>query len=133
MSHIKGMFKRGLFVLALTLPICAQFDTAEVLGTVHDKSDAVLANAEVTLLNQSTGLKATTQTDTSGHYAFSNVKIGTYTVSAEAQGFSRGQAKDVIVNVNARQRVDLTLQVGTVNETVEVTDAASALQTDSSE
>ncbi|HXJ40719.1 MAG TPA: carboxypeptidase regulatory-like domain-containing protein, partial [Bryobacteraceae bacterium] len=127
------MFRWGFLVLALALPACAQFDTAEVLGTVHDKSDAVLANAEVTLLNQSTGLKATTQADASGHYAFSNVKIGTYTVSAEAQGFSRGQAKDVIVNVNARQRVDLTLQVGTVNETIEVTGAASALQTDSSE
>ena len=119
--------------MALALPACAQFDTAEVLGSVHDKSDAVISNASVTLLNQSTGIKTTAQSDSAGHYAFSNVKIGVYTVSAEATGFSRGEARDVTLNVNARQRVDLTLQVGTVAETIEVTGAASALQTDSSE
>ena len=123
----------GILGLSLALPAAAQFDAAEVLGTVRDKTDSVVASATVTLTNQDTGIRATTITGADGHYAFSNVKIGVYSISAEAQGFSRAEAKDVTVNVNARQRVDLTLQVGTVTETVEVTGAASILQTDSSE
>ena len=71
--------------------------------------------------------------DDSGNYTFSNVKIGTYTVTAEAVGFSKAVATNIIVDVNARQRVDLTLQVGAVSESVEVSGAASALQTDSSD
>ena len=64
---------------------------------------------------------------------FPNVKIGIYTVSAEASGFSKAIAEDVTVNVNARQRVDLALQIGAVADSVEVTGAATILQTDSSE
>ncbi len=133
------MYKPGRFLLrsilafSLALPALAQFDTAEVLGTVKDKSEAVLANATVSLSNQNTGSRATTTTDANGNYAFVNVKIGPYNVTAEATGFSKAEAKNVTVNVNARQRVDLVLQVGAVSETVEVTGAATALQTDSSE
>jgi hypothetical protein len=133
MNRFRVVLRTGLFLCALAGSAFAQFDTAEVLGTVHDKSDAVIPNATVTLLNQGTGIRATAQTDNDGHYAFSNVKIGVYTVSAEANGFARGEARNVTFNVNARQRVDLLLQVGTVAETIEVTGAASALQTDSSE
>ncbi|MCU1326497.1 MAG: TonB-dependent receptor, plug, partial [Bryobacterales bacterium] len=130
----QGIFLlRSLLALGLALPALAQFDTAEVLGTVKDRSDAVVANASVRLTNENTGIEASTATDASGSYAFSNVKIGTYRISAEAAGFSRGEARGITVNVNARQRVDLVLQVGTVTETVQVTGAASALQTDSSE
>lgn len=118
---------RTTLAFSLALPALAQFDTAEVLGTVRDKSEAVLANATVHLSNQNTGSKATTTTDGNGNYTFVNVKIGTYDISAETAGFSKAEARNVTVNVNARQRVDLTLQVGTLAETVEVTGAASAL------
>jgi hypothetical protein len=111
----------------------AQFGTAEVLGTIRDKSDQVLPAATVKLLNQDTGIETDTKTDETGNYAFSNVKIGMYTISAEAPGFAKSESKDIILNVNARQRVDLRLEVGTVSQTIEVTDVASVLQTDSSE
>lgn len=122
-----------LLAIAAVHPALAQFDSAEVLGTVRDGTDAVVSGATVVLTNQNTGLELRTQTDSDGHYAFANVKIGVIALSAEAPGFSKAQAKDITLNVNARQRVDLTLQVGTVTETVQVTGAASALQTDSSE
>jgi hypothetical protein len=124
---------KSLFTLLLAVAAFAQFDSAEVLGTIRDQNQGVLTTASLTLTNQATGSEAKTQTDESGHFAFSNVKIGIYTLRAEAAGFSKAQAKDITVNVNARQRVDLTLQVGTVTEVVEVTGVASALQTDSSE
>lgn len=116
------------------LPLWAQFgDTATVLGTVHDESGSVLAKAEVALTNQETGIEAKTNADGNGNYTFTNVKIGIYTVAAEMPGFSKALAKDVRVNVNARQRVELTLRVGAVAESVEVSTGVAVLNTDSSE
>ncbi len=71
--------------------------------------------------------------DSSGDYQFVNVKIGNYQVIVEANGFGKIVADQINVSVNARQRVDLTLQVASTTETVTVTDAANPLQTDSSE
>ena len=59
------------------LPSFAQFDTAEVLGTVRDKTGAVVPKAALTLLNVDTGIQAKTTADENGNYTFSNVKIGT--------------------------------------------------------
>ena len=116
-----------------TICLFAQFETAEVLGTIHDNTGSVVPKAAVTLLNQDTGIEVKTTTDGNGNYDFFNVKVGRYTITVEASGFTKFSTADVAVNVNARQRVDATLQVGAVTETVEVTGAASALETDSSE
>jgi hypothetical protein len=110
-----------------------QFETAEVLGTIHDSSGAVVPKADVSLLNQETGIQMKTSTDDNGNYNFFNVRAGRYTIVMEATGFTRFTTTDVIVNVNARQRVDATLQLGAVSESIEVTGAAAALETDSSE
>lgn len=117
----------------LATPCTGQFDTAEVLGTVRDNSGSVVPNAALTLLNVDTGIKAKALTNENGNYEFSNVKIGTYKITAEATGFSTKVASGINVSVGARQRVDLTLEVGAVSETVEVSGAAAALETDSSE
>lgn len=105
----------------------AQFDRAEVLGTVRDNSGAV-----VTLLNQETGIQSKAVADESGGYLFVNIKIGRYSVSAEMTGFRRFETRDVVVNVGARQRVDIVLKVGAPTETITVTDAAAILETDTS-
>jgi Carboxypeptidase regulatory-like domain len=114
-------------------PVFAQFDTAEVLGTVRDKTGAVVPRASLTLLNVDTGIQTKTTADDNGNYTFSNVKIGRYRVTSEAKGFANEAASDITVNVGARQRVDFSLTVGAVTETVEVSGAAAALETDSSE
>jgi hypothetical protein len=125
--------RKSLFTfLLLAAPLAAQFDTAEVLGTVHDNSGSAVPKAAIVLTNQGTGIQAKAVTTEDGNYTFSNVKVGVYTVTAEAAGFSKAVAKDITVNVNARQRVDLILQVGAVTESVEVTAAAEVLETDSS-
>jgi hypothetical protein len=130
MNRIVAMF--SLLVLASALSF-AQFDSAEVLGTVRDKTGAVVPKAALTLLNMDTGTVAKTTADDSGNYTFSNVKIGRYKVTAEANGFSKQEASDIRVEVGARQRLDFALTVGAVTETVEVSGAAAALETDSSE
>ncbi len=119
------------FLLGAT-PVFAQFDSATVLGAVHDANGAVLPNVTITLRNVATGISASAQTDGDGNYQFINVRIGTYRVSAELKGFSTAVVEKVEVVVNARQRVDLTMQPGAVNETVVITDAAQLLETESS-
>jgi hypothetical protein len=111
----------------------AQFETSEVLGSVHDASNANLPNATVTLINQATGIQATTTTNENGEYDFFDVQIGVYTVKVEHPGFSVATASDIRVAVGARQRVDMSMTVGEISQTVNVTSAASPLITDSSE
>jgi hypothetical protein len=123
-----------LAVLGLGSSACfAQFETSEVLGTVRDASQKPVANAAVTLTNQDTGIEAKTNTDGNGNYDFFNVKVGRYTVTAELTGFSKFSSPDINVEVNARQRVDAVLQVGSVTDTVTVTSTASVVETDTSE
>jgi hypothetical protein len=111
----------------------AQFDSATVLGTIVDASGAAVPGATVSLKNAETGITASTVTDGQGNFQFLNVRIGTYNVRAELQGFSTAIADNIAVTVNARQRVDLTMKVGSLGETVEVTGAARLLETESSD
>ncbi len=110
----------------------AQFD-ATVLGAVKDTSGSVISNSRVTLSNVANGTRQVTVTSATGEYQFLNVRLGEYTLKAEAPGFKSTQAEPFTVTVNAHQRVDLTLEVGLVSENVVVSGAAALLETDSSE
>lgn len=124
-----------LCAIALLVPslATAQFETATVVGTVRDGTGAVMSNAEVTLTNVETGVNALTATDAAGNYEFRNVRIGRYLVSTEKAGFSIALADNITVSIGARQRVDVVLEVGAVNETVNVSGGGMMLETDTSE
>ena len=111
----------------------AQFETASVLGYVRDSSGATLAGASVALINQGTGTSVTVKTDAQGAYQFTDVKVGNYQVTAQAQGFQTSTTESFLVQVNAHQRVDVQLSVGSVSQVITVDDAAKLLETDSSE
>jgi hypothetical protein len=131
-------FVYRIFILSL-LCLCgvriatAQFETATVLGSIRDQNGSAIVAANVSLKNIGTGITNSATTDANGDYQFVNVKIGNYQVIVEANGFNKTVADQVEVTVNARQRVDLTLQVTASTETVTVTDAANPLETDSSD
>ena len=128
------MLLRSLFLtLCLSLSAFAQFDTAVVLGTTRDQSGNVVPGAAIKLLNVETGIQATTTTNDTGDYLFLNVKIGTYKLTAEKPGFSAANADNVGVSVNARQRVDFSLKVGQVTESINVTEGVIAVESDSSD
>lgn len=131
-SHVRSVFTLFVFFLAGSLAF-AQFDTANVIGTVRDQSGAVINNSKVTLQNVDTGVANTTNTDQNGDFTFFNVRIGKYTLKAEAPGFKAAVADQFTVTVSARQRVDLNLQVGQTTENVMVEGAAEILETDSSD
>lgn len=111
----------------------AQYDTATVLGTVSDPTGAAVPNAKITLLNTQTGVAVTQATDESGNYQFLNQRIGSYKVTAEAGGFKQTSSLAFTLTVSARQRVNITLQVGEVTESVTVSDSVRLLETDSSD
>jgi hypothetical protein len=108
----------------------AQVTTADVVGRVTDASGGALPGATVTITNPGTGDTRTQVTNESGDYAFNLLPIGKYTLKVELQGFSPF-AGEMQLSAGDRQRVDTALTVGGVTETVEVTSAAAAVQSDS--
>ena len=87
----------------------------------------------MTLTNVDQNIKSIANTDEGGNYDFFNVKAGRYTVTVEHTGFSKFSASEIRVDVNARQRVNVSLQVGEITQSVDVVGAATVLETDSSE
>jgi hypothetical protein len=132
MSRTFFLRSGGFLVLAAMLlfamPALTQVDAGAVRGTVTDSSGAVLPDAKVTLTSEGTGLTMSTATGKDGTFTFSPVKIGSYTLTAEASGFKKA-ATHVTVNVQQQARADFQLVTGAVTETVEVTSAAPQLQT----
>jgi Carboxypeptidase regulatory-like domain/TonB dependent receptor len=107
----------------------AQVDEGSVSGTVQDPSGAVVPNARVTLLNTDMGLSLETTTNDNGQYNFSPVRIGHYTVTVTAAGFSTITQQNLQVAVQQHLLVNITLKPGATTETVEVTTAPPQLQT----
>jgi hypothetical protein len=130
-NNLRTLFL-ALAAICLTAPLFAQFDSATVLGTLKDRSDATIPNAKIVLRNTQTNVEQTVSSDESGNYQFLTVKIGRYQVSAEAKGFKKASSPEFQVTVNAKQRVDLLMEVGEVTETVTVSEAVSVLESESS-
>nr|WP_254061431.1 TonB-dependent receptor [Granulicella sp. L60] len=133
MKRLLFLAVMACFLVLNCSPLSAQFETASVLGYVHDASGAVLPNATVSLVNQETKSVVTAKTNAQGAYEFTDVKIGEYQVNAQADGFDITTTQNFRVTVNARQRVDVSLKIGSASQTVTVTEAADILETDSSE
>src|SRR5689334_13198666 len=111
----------GFVVMAIAPAAHAQFK-ASVEGTVRDSSGDAVKGATVTVTNTETNQSETVTSSDSGTYRVPNLPPGIYTVSAEASGFKKSVADSIQVEAETPQRVDLTLEVGTVSETVEITD-----------
>ncbi len=114
-------------------PLYAQRDAASLEGRVVDTSGAVVSNASVTATETSTNFTYRATSDAAGAWTISPVRIGTYRVAVSARGFKTNVEGPITLDVQQRQRVDSTLQLGEVSQTVEVHDKAPLLQTDTSE
>jgi hypothetical protein len=107
-----------------------QVDEGAISGTVQDTSGAVVPNSKVTLLNTDQGITLETKTNSSGFYTFNPVRVGHYTVTVTAQGFSKTTQTNITVNVAQVLLVNVQLKLGTATETVEVNTAPPLLQTE---
>lgn len=110
----------------------AQSTYGTVSGLITDPSGGAIADVQVTLTNQGTGEKRTQTTGTDGLYQFVNLFAGRYRVDAEKAGFKRTSHPDVVVEVQQTSRIDLTMPLGRVTESVEVTAETPLLQPETS-
>jgi len=110
----------------------AQGGSAQLGGTVQDASKALIPGASVTAKNSGTGVTVTQVTNESGAYSFPVLQPGTYEVSAQLPGFKTSLQKDVALGYAGQVRLNFTLEVGTINSTVDVSVAQDAILRDSS-
>ena len=117
--------------LALAVPAGAQVLYGTVVGNVADTTGAVVPGATVTLINTNTNLARETTSSTDGTYRFVNVLNGSYRVRVSLTGFKEYVKEGVPISAGAVVRVDVTLAVGALTDSVTVQSEASLLQTDS--
>src|SRR5213080_1861276 len=118
------------FALLVSPGLFAQSDLGKISGFVKDPSGATIANAKVTIRNN-TGIERQTTTNDSGYYVVTNVPPGLYTMIAEAIGFQRYESSNNKLDPSSDLVIDATLTVGTASQTVEVSASAVQLQTES--
>jgi hypothetical protein len=111
----------------------AQYENGSIVGTIRDKSGAGIPNAAVTITNNATAVATKATTNAEGDYEAPSLHVGVYTIAASSSGFTNAVANNITVSVGGRQRIDLTLNVGATETTVEVSDVALQLETDTSE
>src|SRR5262245_48654813 len=115
------------FVLSTTA--VAQTGLAIVTGIVSDESGGAVPGLTVTATNLATDIDYTGVTNAAGNYIITGVPIGAYVVSAELQGFKGAQSK-VTLSAAQTARVDFKLELGTVQERVDVVATSAVLQTE---
>ena len=123
------LFATALFAVSLTG--FAQ-DTAQIVGTVSDTTGAVIPGAKVTVANPQKGYTRDLVSNAAGAYSASALPIGSYVVTAEAQGFEKLVRSGITLEVGQIQRVDLQLTLGQVTQEVTVTGNVPKVQTETS-
>jgi hypothetical protein len=116
--------------LALPAMASAQALYGSLTGTVSDNTGAAIPGVTVTVTNEGTGLKLDTVTDGEGLYTVRNVLPGTYTLSAALQGFKTFTQTAIPLTAGNILRVNATLEIGDLTESITVTTEAALLKTD---
>jgi len=127
MKQLLGITLATILVAGLA---SAQVDRGTFTGIVTDVTGAVIPGVKVTITSTGTGIEYSTTTTSAGQYTVPAVPIGTYDLSFESPGFNRLVQRNVEVGVGEVRRVDVSLEVGAVTESIEVTAEVPRLQTD---
>lgn len=117
--------------LSLALPCLPQGgESTEILGIVQDSTGAVVPNVKITATHTATNRVRTVITGESGTYIFPGMQPGDYVVQAEKEGFKTERRTGLILQLNQKARINITMQVGSVSESVEVSASGILLATD---
>ncbi len=123
----------ALLCLVSSTLVFAQGTGGRILGRVADPTGAVLAGARVALVNEATGAAHETQTNETGDYGFPQVAVGTYRLEFDLTGFKKAVQRGVAVDLNQVLTVNMVMQIGTAQETLEVTSEAPIVDTTSTQ
>ena len=123
-------FGAAALVLLGASAVQAQLTTGSILGTVTDGGGGVIAGATVTATQRDTGFARHGRTDAAGAFSFPNMPLGRYNIKVEQEGFKAKVVGPVTLIVDQKVRTDVVLELGRREETVEVSGAATLLQTD---
>ncbi len=107
--------------------------TGSILGVVRDKSSAAIVAARIRVTNVETNLSKETLSATDGEFRVLALPAGTYRVEATAPGFEQFVQTGVVVNVNDHYRVDITLEVGSIEQKVSVEANSAQVETESTQ
>ena len=118
-----------LLVCIWSVPALSQTTAGTIVGDIVDAQQAAVANAVVTVKAADTGITRSVTTNASGEYRVFPLNPGVYEVSASAPGFKTKVQPKVVLDVASNVKVDLQLEIGEINEKVEVTGSAPVLQT----
>jgi outer membrane receptor protein involved in Fe transport len=121
----------SILLLLATLPAFAQSQLGSILGAVTDEQGGALPGVTVTLTGKTGSRTATT--DALGEYRFPALDIGAYEIKAEIAGFKPKKVDNVVVSIASQSRVDFSLAVGGISETIEVVGEAPIVDTTSSQ
>ncbi|MBL8219117.1 MAG: carboxypeptidase regulatory-like domain-containing protein, partial [Bryobacterales bacterium] len=126
-----NLFGKTLLLSSLLTALSfGQNVTGNIVGTVRDASGAIVPTATVAVSNEGTGIETKAQANSGGDFTVPGLPAGTYTVRVEATGFRSSQAKGLVLLPNRSLRQDFTLEVGTVQQVVEVSAAPPVLNTE---
>ncbi len=126
-----SMRSHVFLLIALLVPAVVQAQDARgtVLGRVLDASGAAVAGAEVRIINDNTGVPVAAKTNDAGNYVIPYLLPGNYTISCEVAGFKKYVRAGIQVRITDRVEVNIELQVGAAQETIEVTATTPLLST----
>lgn len=130
---LTGVLAASLTVSLVSFDLHGQEVTAAINGIITDASGGLIATAKVTAKDLDRGTTFPTTTNDAGFYIFPRLPIGRYEVRVEHAGFQTAVRSDIVLQLNENARVDFTLTVGDVTQTVEVVGIAPALQTQSTQ
>ncbi len=121
--------------ISLLVPalLSAQGTGGRILGRVADPTGAVLGAVKVKAINEATGVARDAQTSDSGDYVFPDLPVGSYTLNFELAGFKKGVHKSIALDVNQVITLNMTMQLGTAQEVVDVTSEAPLVDTTSTQ
>jgi Carboxypeptidase regulatory-like domain/TonB dependent receptor len=121
----------ALVFLAGTVVARAQTGAASLTGLVMDQSGAAAAGVTVTAINQATSVAYTAVSNSAGNYTITSVPVGIYVVKVELSSFKTVSTKPMALEAKQIARLDFRMEVGALEDTVEVTAGAPLLQTES--
>jgi hypothetical protein len=111
----------------LSVDVLAQSSTATLSGTVEDQTGAIIAGANIALVNVAQGSQRLSTTNSEGRFVFPLLPPGQYSVTATREGFAPVEVKNVALNVNDQVALRITLTIGEISQSVEVIDGASLI------